>query len=38
MEGVRKCGRRCGEMCWGVKKCGGGKGRCGGGEGDGENG
>ena len=18
MEGVRKCGRRCGEMCWGV--------------------
>ena len=26
MEGVRKCGRRCGEMCWGVEKCGGRKG------------
>ena len=27
MEGVRKCGRRCGEMCWGVEKCGGRKGK-----------
>ena len=26
MEGVRKCRRRYGEMCWGVEKCGGRKG------------
>ena len=42
MEGVRKCGRRCGEMCLGVEKCGGRKGEMWGGEenveGGGENG